>query len=49
MFSQSRLAQAGELLSMISHQWRQPISKIASIASNLRFKIMLEIRWITYI
>jgi len=42
MFSQSRLAQAGELLSMISHQWRQPISKIASIASNLRFKIMLD-------
>lgn len=42
MFSQSRLAQAGELLSMISHQWRQPISKIASIASNLRFKIMLN-------
>ena len=41
MFSQSRLAQAGELLSMISHQWRQPISKIASITSNLRFKIML--------
>ena len=40
MFSQSRLAQAGELLSMISHQWRQPISKIASIASNLRFQIM---------
>jgi signal transduction histidine kinase len=41
MFTQSRLAQAGELLSMISHQWRQPISKIASITSNLRFKIML--------
>jgi signal transduction histidine kinase len=41
MFSQSRLAQAGELLSMISHQWRQPISKIASITSNLRFKIIL--------
>ncbi len=41
MFSQSRLAQAGELLSMISHQWRQPISKIASITSNIRFKIML--------
>lgn len=40
MFSQSRLAQAGELLSMISHQWRQPISKISSVASDLRFKIM---------
>lgn len=38
MFTQSRLAQAGEMLSMISHQWRQPISKIASIASNLRFQ-----------
>lgn len=41
MFQQSRLAQAGELLSMIAHQWRQPISKIASITSNLRFKMML--------
>ncbi len=41
MFQQSRLAQAGELLSMISHQWRQPISKIASITSNIRFKMML--------
>jgi len=41
MFSQSRLAQAGELISMISHQWRQPISKIASITSNLRFEIMM--------
>jgi len=42
MFAQSRLAQAGELLSMISHQWRQPISKIASISTNLRFKLMIE-------
>ena len=41
MFSQARLAQAGELLSMISHQWRQPISKIASIAANMRFKTMM--------
>jgi len=41
MFSQSRLAQAGELLSMISHQWRQPISKIASISTNMRFKLMM--------
>jgi len=41
MFSQSRLAQAGELISMISHQWRQPISKIASITSNVRFQMMM--------
>jgi len=42
MFSQSRLAQAGELISMISHQWRQPISKIASITSNMRFQLMMN-------
>ena len=42
MFSQARLAQAGELLSMISHQWRQPISKIASISANIRFKQMMQ-------
>jgi len=42
MFTQSRLAQAGELISMISHQWRQPISKIASISTNLRLKLMMN-------
>jgi len=41
MFSQSRLAQTGELISMISHQWRQPISKIASILTKLRFEMMM--------
>lgn len=41
MFTQSRLAQAGELLSMISHQWRQPLSKIASITANLRFQMIM--------
>jgi len=42
MFAQSRLAQAGELLTIISHQWRQPIGKIASTASNLRFQMMMN-------
>lgn len=42
MLTQSRLAQAGEMLSMISHQWRQPISKIAAIASDLSFQIMMS-------
>ncbi len=41
MLYQSRLAQAGELLSMIAHQWRQPLSKIAAVVSSLRFDIMI--------
>ena len=35
---QSRQALIGELFSMIAHQWRQPINKIASILALLRFK-----------
>jgi len=34
---QSRQALIGELFSMIAHQWRQPINKIASILAVLRF------------
>ena len=36
---QSRQALIGELFSMIAHQWRQPINKIASILALLRFKL----------
>ena len=34
---QSRQALIGELFSMIAHQWRQPINKVASIIALLRF------------
>jgi signal transduction histidine kinase len=36
---QSRQALIGELFSMIAHQWRQPINKIASILALLRFDL----------
>ena len=39
---QAKLAQMGELLSMISHQWRQPLGSIASATISLKTKIALE-------
>ena len=39
---QSRLAQMGEMMSMIAHQWRQPLSSISVTASNLAVKIELD-------
>ena len=36
---QSRQALIGELFSMIAHQWRQPVNKIASILALLRFEL----------
>ena len=37
---QSRQALIGELFSMIAHQWRQPINKIASILALLRYDLL---------
>ncbi len=36
---QSRQALIGELFSMIAHQWRQPINKVASILALLRYRL----------
>ncbi len=40
--NQSRLAQMGEMLSMIAHQWRQPLGAISSTSIDLKMKIELE-------
>ena len=42
MIAQSRHAAMGEMISMIAHQWRQPISVISMDANNILVDIALE-------
>ncbi len=42
MISQSKHAAMGEMISMIAHQWRQPITTISMIANNILADIELE-------
>ena len=42
MLQQSRLAQMGEMLGMITHQWCQPLGSIAATSIDMKMKSELE-------
>lgn len=41
LIQQSKLAQTGEMISMIAHQWRQPLSSITTIMAGLKMRLEL--------
>lgn len=38
----SKQAAMGEMIAMIAHQWRQPITSIGMISNNLQFDLMMD-------
>ncbi len=42
LYAQNRNIQMNELLNMIAHQWRQPLSRISAVTSQLKLSLALD-------
>lgn len=42
LLAHNRNIQMGEMLNMLAHQWRQPLSRIAAVTAQLKFSLALD-------